>query len=158
MQTLLGTLDALVRVDGRVDLDEYCLTRLLRVQLLEARRPRSAPVDGLRKLTACRASVGLVCAVLASKGNRDAASARRAWLLAMQQVFPGETLDWPVLPASWQTPFEHALDELDGLLPAAKELLIQGLVAAVHADGVVNIQEAELLRVICASVHCPLPA
>ncbi|HEY9512132.1 MAG TPA: M48 family metallopeptidase [Rhodanobacter sp.] len=158
VQTLLGTLDALVRVDGRVDLDEYCLTRLLRVQLLEARRPRSAPVDGLRKLTACRASVGLVCAVLASKGNLDAASARRAWLLAMQQVFPGETLDWPVLPASWQTPFEHALDELDGLLPAAKELLIQGLVAAVHADGVVNIQEAELLRVICASVHCPLPA
>jgi hypothetical protein len=37
-------------------------------------------------------------------------------------------------------------------------LLIQGLVAAVHADGVVNIEEAELLRVICASVHCPLPA
>ena len=91
VQTLLATLDALVRVDGQVDLGEYCLTRLLRVQLLEARQPRSAPVDGLRKLTTCRASVGLVYAVIASKGNRDPASARRAWLLAMQQVFPGET-------------------------------------------------------------------
>ena len=158
VQTLLDALDALVRVDGQVDLGEYCLTRLLRVQLLEARQPRRAPVDGLRKLTTCRASVGLVYAVIASKGNRDAASARRAWLLAMQQVFPGETQTWPELPAAWQTPFEHALDELDGLLPAAKELLIQGLVAAVHADGVISTEEAELLRVICASVHCPLPA
>ncbi|HUH29997.1 MAG TPA: M48 family metallopeptidase [Rhodanobacter sp.] len=157
-QTLLDTLDALVRLDGQVDLDEYCLTRLLRVQLLEARRPRSAPVDGLRKLTACRASVGLVCAVLASNGSNDDVAARRAWLLAMQQVFPGETLNWPTLPVAWQTPFEDALDELDGLLPAAKELLLQGLVAAVHADGVVGVDEAELLRVICASVHCPLPA
>jgi hypothetical protein len=158
VQTLLDTLDALVRVDGQVDLDEYCLTRLLRVQLLEARRPRSAPVDGLRKLTACRASVGLVCAVLASHGSNDDVAARRAWLLAMQQVFPGETLNWPTLPVAWQTPFEDALDELDGLLPAAKELLLQGLVAAVHADGVVGVDEAGLLRVICASVHCPLPA
>ena len=158
VQTLLATLDALVRVDGQVDLGEYCLTRLLRVQLLEAHQPRRAPVDGLRKLTTCRASVGLVYAVIASKGNRDPAAARRAWLLAMQQVFPGETQTWPELPAAWQTPFEHALDELDGLLPAAKELLIQGLVAAVHADGVVSTEEAELLRVICASVHCPLPA
>ena len=157
-QTLLATLDALVRVDGQVDLDEYCLTRLMRVQLLEARRPRSAPVDGLRKLTTCRASVGLVFAVLASNGSQDDAAARRAWLLAMQQVFPGETLSWPGLPAAWQEPFEDALDELDELLPAAKELLLQGLVAAVHADGVVSVEEAELLRVICASVHCPLPA
>jgi hypothetical protein len=115
-------------------------------------------VDGLRKLTACRASVGLVCAVLASHGSNDDVAARRAWLLAMQQVFPGETLNWPTLPVAWQTPFEDALDELDGLLPAAKELLLQGLVAAVHADGVVGVDEAGLLRVICASVHCPLPA
>ncbi len=158
VQTLLTTLDALVRVDGQVDLDEYCLTRLLRVQLLEARQPRNAPVDGLGKLPACRPSVELVCAVVASNGHDDAGAARRAWLLAMQQVFPNATVTWTSPPAEWQTPFERALDELDRLLPAAKETLLQGLVAAVHADGVVNVQEAELLRVISASIHCPLPA
>jgi len=61
------------------------------------------------------------------------------------------------LPEAWQQPFENALNELDGLLPAAKELLIQGLVIVVHADAVVTTEEAELLRVICASVHCPMP-
>ena len=158
LQTLLTTLDALVRVDGQVGLGEYCLTRLLRVQLLESRHPRSAPVDGLRKLTSCRPSVELVCAVVASNGSADDVAARRAWLLAMQQVYPGETLNWTPPPAAWQTPFEQALDELDGLLPAAKETLLQGLVAAAHADSVVSVEEAQLLRVISASLHCPMPA
>ena len=157
-QTLLDTLDALVRVDGRVELDEYCLARLLRVQLLEARQPRRAPVDGLKKLPACRDSVALVCAVVARHGAADETAARRAWLLAMQQVFPGAALAWPSLPAAWQMPFERALDDLDGLLPPAKELLIQGLSRAIRADGAVSAAEVALLRVICASLHCPLPA
>ena len=157
LQTFLDALDAVVRVDSRVDLGEYCLTRLLRLQLLEAQRPRSAPVDGRSKLPACRDSVKLVYAVVADKGNSDPAAAHRAWLLAIQDVFPGEALDWPALPDAWQESFEAALNELDGLLPAAKELLIQGLVIVVRADAVVSAEELELLRVICASVHCPLP-
>ena len=157
-QTLLDTLDALVRVDGRVDLGEYCLTRLLRVRLLEAQQPRRAPVDGLKKLPTCRDSVALVCAVVARHGAADEDAARRAWLLAMQQVFPGAALAWPPLPSAWQLPFERALDELDGLMPPAKEVLIQGLASAIHAYGEVSVAEAELLRVICASLHCPLPA
>jgi Zn-dependent protease with chaperone function len=156
-QTLLVALDALVKADGRVDLNEYCLARLLRLQLQEASQPRRAPVDGLKKLPACRDSLTLVCTVVASGGCSDEASARRAWLVAMQQAFPGEALEWAPPPAAWQAPFERALDDLDGLLPMAKELVIQSLVSAIHADGMVSVEEAELLRVICASLHCPLP-
>ncbi len=157
-QTLLETLDALVRHDGRVDLDEYCLTRLLRVYLREAQQPRRAPVDGLKKLPACRDSVALVCAVVALEGSADESAARRAWLLAMQQAFPGEALAWSPPPPQWQSALERALDDLDGLLPPAKDVLIQSLLAAVRADGVISVAESELLRVICASLHCPLPA
>ncbi len=157
-QTLLDTLDAVVRADGRVDINEYCLTRLTRLQLLEARQPRSAPTDGVKKLPACRDSVMLVCAVVAAAGCSDEADARRAWLLAMQVAFPGAALAWQPPPAPWQTPFERALDDLDGLLPAAKDVLIQSLVSAIQADAQVSVEEAELLRVICASLHCPVPA
>ena len=156
-QTLLVALDALVKADGRVDLNEYCLARLLRLQLKEASQPRRAPVDGLKKLPACRDSLILVCTILASGGCSDEASARRAWLVAMQQAFPGEAIEWAPPPAAWQAPLERALDDLDGLLPVAKELVIQSLVGAIQADGVVSVEEAELLRVICASLHCPLP-
>jgi Zn-dependent protease with chaperone function len=156
--TLLETLDALVRADGQVDLDEYCLTRLLRLQLLEARQPSRAPLDGLKKLPACRDSVALVCAIVAANGSNDEAASRRAWLLAMQTAFPGETMAWQTPPAAWQAPFERALGELDGLMPVAKEVLIQSLVAAIRADGTVSVEEAALLQVICASLHCLLPA
>ncbi len=156
-QTLLDTLDALVSADGEIDLGEYCLTRLLRVQLGEAQSPRSAPIDGTGRLPAHRDSVQLVCAIIARHGASDEVAARRAWLLAMQQVFPGETAQWPQVPEAWRPAFEHALQQLDGLLPAAKELLVRGLIACVRADGEVSVEESALLRVICASVHCPLP-
>jgi Zn-dependent protease with chaperone function len=156
-QTLLRALDDLVKVDGRVDINEYCLVRLLRIQLQEARQPRRAPVDGLKKLPACRDSLILVCTVVASASCSDEASARRAWLLAMQQAFPGEAIEWSAPPAAWQLPFERALDDLDGLSPVAKELVIQSLLCAIRADDQVSVEEAELLRVICASLHCPVP-
>jgi Zn-dependent protease with chaperone function len=156
-QTLLEALEALVRADGKVDLNEYCLARLLRMQLQEASQPRRAPVDGLKKLPACRDSVSLVCAIVAAGGCSDEASARRAWLLAMQHAFPGEAIEWSPPPAAWQAPLERALDDLDGLMPMAKELLIQSLLSAIHADGEISVEEAELLRVICASLHCPVP-
>ena len=157
-QTLLRALDDLVKVDGRVDLNEYCLARLLRIQLQEARQPRRAPIDGLKKLPACRDSVILVCTIVAAAGCSDEASARRAWLLAMQQAFPGEAIEWSPPAAAWQASFERALDDLDGLSPVAKELVIQSLLSAIQADGMVSVEEAELLRVICASLHCPVPA
>ncbi|HVC16596.1 MAG TPA: peptidase M48, partial [Rhodanobacter sp.] len=157
-QTLLGTLDALVKVDGRVDLNEYCLARLLRLQLQEARQPRRTPIDGLKKLPACRDSVILVCTIVSAAGCSDETSARRAWLMAMQNAFPGEAIEWAPPPRAWQAPFESALNDLDGLMPMAKELVIQSLARAIHADGIVSVEEAELLRVICASLHCPIPA
>lgn len=157
-QTLLETLDGVVGIDPLVGLDDYCLVRLLRMHLLEACKPRSAPVDGQKKLPACRDSVALVCAVVATYGANDEAAARRAWLLAMNQAFPGAAALWQALPLDWQAPFDRAVDDLDRLMPAAKEIVVQSLLSAIRADGVVTPAESELLRVICASVHCPVPA
>ena len=46
---------------------------------------------------------------------------------------------------------------LEKLEPLGKELLVAGLVAAVSHDGRVSVAEAELLRVVCASLQVPLP-
>lgn len=157
VQTLLETLDAVVSIDPLVDLDDYCLVRLLRMHLLEALKPNRAPIDGQKKLPACRESMMLACAVVATHGANDDEAARRAWLLAMNQAFPGAAASWQALPLDWQTPFDRALDDLDGLMPAAKEIVIQSLLAAIRADGVVTPAEVALLRVICAGLHCAVP-
>ena len=70
---------------------------------------------------------------------------------------------YPRLNASYAPPKDlyAALDEvwpqLDRLEPMGRELLIEGLVAAISHDGQVSVAEAELLRTVCASLHCPLP-
>jgi hypothetical protein len=38
-----------------------------------------------------------------------------------------------------------------------KALLIRGLFAAVTADGVIRVAEAELMRLVGAVLECPLP-
>ena len=49
-------------------------------------------------------------------------------------------------------------EPLDALAPAAKEMLVEALVDAVSSDQRVSVAEAELLRTVCAVLHCPLPA
>jgi len=46
---------------------------------------------------------------------------------------------------------------LDRLAPAGKETLVEALVRTISYDHRMTVEESELLRAVCASVHCPLP-
>jgi hypothetical protein len=52
---------------------------------------------------------------------------------------------------------EAVWSPLDGLNLADKELLVQSLVTVTSHDGELTVSEVELLRTICAVLHCPLP-
>jgi hypothetical protein len=43
------------------------------------------------------------------------------------------------------------------LHPFAKQAVIEGLVKTIASDDVMTEAEAELLRTVCALLHCPLP-
>jgi hypothetical protein len=57
----------------------------------------------------------------------------------------------------WPAALDRALKCLDRLLPAAKEQLVEALVKTIAHDQRLTVEEAELLRAICAALHCPLP-
>jgi hypothetical protein len=149
---------ALVHVDGRVDLFEYCLGRMLQLNVQEALDPGRARVAGKRRLAEAAvtdAAVALL-AVLAQAGHEDAASAQRAFLAGIARVYP--RLNAPYQPPrDANAALDQAWPPLDALEPLGKELLVEGVVAAISNDGTVSVAEAELLRVVCASLHCPLP-
>jgi uncharacterized tellurite resistance protein B-like protein len=50
-----------------------------------------------------------------------------------------------------------ALEAAKALAPLQKALLVKALFAAVTADGTIRIVEAELMRLVCAVLDCPLP-
>ena len=158
LRQFMDNLYALVHADGEVSLFEYCLGRLLRVQVSEAIDPSRGGGSGGRRLGSAemtQAAVTLL-AVLAEAGHGDEASANRAYLAGLARLYP--RLNKPYAPPKNRL---EALDDvwpkLDQLEPMGKELLIEGLVAAISHDGQVSVAEAELLRTVCGSLHCPLP-
>jgi Zn-dependent protease with chaperone function len=146
---------ALVHADGEVSVFEYCLGHLLRTQVHEALDPARHWRAGRRKLSQVQAEVGTLLALLAQAGHAGPDTARRAFHASVDRVLPHRHLafspptDVRALDALW--------GPLDELQPLAKSLLVEALVVAVSHDGVVTTAEAELLRTVCAVLHCPLP-
>ena len=69
------------------------------------------------------------------------------------------TVDWPDYepPLNWVPQMDAALETLDRLPVLAKEELVKALTTTIAHDGRVTVSEAELLRAVCAILHCPLP-
>ena len=156
LQTFVIVLRQLIQADGRVQLEEYCLATLVSAQVIEALDPSKTAAGGSSKLSDCVAEIITVIATIARYGNDDAAEAARAFQLGMHEVLPDANARYAP-PEDFVRALDAALPKLDRLVPAGKELLVRGLTRAVGADGMVAVSEAELLRTICAALHCPLP-
>lgn len=156
LQTFVIALTQLIKADGRVSLDEYCLAKLVGVQVIDALNPAATRVMGRVKLGETAMELCDLFAVMAEYGHDDIDGARRAYALGLNEVLPDIK---PVYtpPQDWALALDRALPRLDALAPAGKELVVRGLTHAISADGVVSVNEAELLRTVCAALHCPLP-
>jgi Zn-dependent protease with chaperone function len=156
LERFVATCEALIHMDGQVGLFEYCLGRLLQRQVAEALDPARHRPNGRRKLARSRDALAMLFAVLAAHGNQDPQAARRAYVAGMQSVLPGAGVDYQP-PRDWVAALDLALDALDDLEPLGKQLLVEGLAATSSHDGRITVAESELLRTICAVLHCPLP-
>jgi len=156
LTAFMATLNALIAADGRVELFEYCLAKLIGLQVIESLSPASALAIGRVKLTDATAQIASLLAIVAQYGNDDEAAAERAFLAAVEAVLPGQALRYSP-PGEWVKALDDALPKLDRLAPAGKELVVAALTRAISDDGRVAIAESELLRTVCAALHCPLP-
>ncbi len=157
LDAFIDTVDAAVHADGRVSLFEYCLARLLQVQVREALSPGRSPIFGRRKPHDVRQPFATLLAVVAQAGNDTPAQAQRAYLAGLQRVLPRDHMPYAP-PAQGVLALDEVWEPLDALDPLAKELMVEAVAAAVRHDGQVRVAEAELLRTVCAVLHCPLPA
>jgi Zn-dependent protease with chaperone function len=147
---------AVGRADGRVCAFEFVLGRMLRVQLADLLAPALAHDSGRRRLAHCEDAVALLLAAMADAGNPEPEAARRAFQEGWNHLYPRLVRRYQGGPG-WPQ-LDSALDQLDELVAPAKQLLVEALVRTLAHNGRVTVGEAELLRVACASLHCPLPA
>jgi Zn-dependent protease with chaperone function len=158
LDVFLDTIEAMVHADGRVSVFEYCLSKLLQVQVREALDPARHTRFGRNKATGVRQEFATLLAVVAQAGHPDdPVQAQRAYLAGLQRVLPRDHLAYAP-PAGGVQALDAVWAPLDALAPPAKEMLVEALVDAVSRDQQVGVAEAELLRTVCAVLHCPLPA
>ena len=97
----------------------------------------------------------MLFATLAQFGRRTS-SARMAYEAGMSSVLPMRRPPYQPLH-DWPQRLSEALPRLEELHPFAKKAVIEGLVKTIASDEVMTVEEAELLRAVCALLHCPLP-
>lgn len=144
----------LIHADSRLDVFEFCLAKLLETLLndeLQARTPH-----GIVSLEDAQSELSVLFVTLAQLGAHDDNSARMAYEAGMSSVFPMRRPPYQHL-YDWPKRLSDALPRLEDLHPFAKKAAIEGMVKTIVSDDVMTVEEAELLRAVCALLHCPLP-
>ena len=153
-ERLLAVLNALLLREGNVPVFAYALRKLAQVQLRDELEPRTRP--GGLSLPGASDELQVLFSVLADSGQPDPTQARQAYEAGMQQLLPQRVPDFQ-RRANWSSQLDLALNRLDRLTPSGKEALVEALVRTISYDQRMTVEEAELLRAVCATVHCPLP-
>lgn len=153
---VLDTVHAVVNTDGHVSAFEYCLGCLLHTQLRESLDPGRHREFGRRKLAEVRPQMAVLLALIAQAGHEGEDAAKRAYLAGMQRVSPQGHLDYAP-PDEGMRALDAVWPWLDALQPEAKQELVEAITVAIGHDGRVSVAESELLRTVCAVLHCPLP-
>jgi hypothetical protein len=144
---------ALANADARIDVFECCLTLLLAASLDDL---ESGPVHGGGSLLQEIGAIHTLFAILAEQGSRDDVQARRAYEAGISVVLAEHRPAYREVP-QWPRALADALARLAKLRPFAKKVLIEGLVRCIAHDQKLSVEEGELLRTVCAVLHCPLP-
>ena len=151
---LMACLNGMLPRDGNVALHSYVLRKLAQMHMRDDLNPGAR--ESRLTLQAVQQDAQVLFSVLAQHGHSDATSARRAYEAGMHHLFPRERPAYG-LASAWAPALDGALSRLDRLAPIAKEQLVEAMVATVTHDQLLTMGEAELLRAVCASMHCPLP-
>ena len=155
---LIDMASRLIHADDNVDLYEYCIFRILTSSLGRAVDPsgRHAPAR-VPKREIRQAAVNLL-AIVADHGHQDVAGNQQAfdagakilgkWATGVKiQPQPEYTIDI----------LAHSLDILVRLSGKGRRKLLRAIVEVAQHDNRLTIAEAELIRVVCATLDCPLP-
>ncbi len=154
---LLDLARRLIEIDDRVDLYEYCFYRILTCNLDQATDPDRKPRRRVAESALRQAQLNLL-GLLADHGHADSAS-RDAAFAAGAVVLGAWAGGHAITPRrdATVTILDQSLDTLLGLDNRARRRLIEAVTVVAAFDQRLGIVEAELIRVVCATLDCPLP-
>lgn len=144
----------LVQADGKIDLFEWCLYRMI-LQYLNPSFGKAKPIKAkhgnVKKL---HQEVETVLSLVANHGHDSLERAMKSFAIAADTAgFEGLELQ---PKTNSLKAFNVALDTLTQAYPHVKGRLMKALAACISTDGV-NVIERELVQTIAAILECPTP-
>lgn len=156
---LLMALEAAIRADRRMSTHEFVVLTLMRFQAGDKPASHVVKFNALAEVRDDALWL-LTLAAYAGCGAASEVERQKEFETAFAAGIREMKLENPVPAArnsfNQQTAMS-ALSRLRQLAPLKKSQLIQGLFACVMADGAIRVIEAELMRMVCAVLDCPLP-
>ncbi|MDT8429575.1 MAG: M48 family metallopeptidase [Pseudomonadales bacterium] len=147
--------ETVIGMDGKVNLFEWSLQKILFQHLAQVFEPRRASRSGHKDLAQLTAASTLLLSLIAHSGKQENISTEEAF----DQGATLLKLDTQLLPLAEisMAKLDLAAAALRTLKPLQKPALLKACAASIMADRKVMPIEAELLRAIAAIIDCPMP-
>jgi len=155
---LIELASRLIEIDGKVDLYEYCFYRILTTNLGQSVDPAARRTKGRTPKREMRQAAVNILAIVADHGHDDAAQGQEAFA-AGADILGEWARGVEIEPRREYTVdiLNHSLDILQKLNNKGRHKLLRAVSEVADHDQRLTVGEAELIRVICATLDCPLP-
>ena len=153
---LLDLMQHLAAADNRIDFFEFILLRMLQTHLVDSIHPEAGASVRRPRLQRLKDEVVALLAAVAGIGAENPAAAAAAYRAGLEALGleAGAAKDLGDID---YLRLDRALVRLDGLGGRDKERLLDALVRTVASDGTVTLEEAEMIRAVCDTLHVPVP-
>jgi Zn-dependent protease with chaperone function len=153
------TLKWLVGSDGRIDLFEFVLQKIILRHLASKFGDARPPAIQFYSLTPLLPDCAVILSALANVGSDDPAAIQKAFAAGVPYLRSPDVSELQFLSREncRVDKIDAALNRLVQSLPAIKRNLIEACAHVVGADGVIVENEAELLRAVADTLDCPMP-
>jgi hypothetical protein len=158
-QTFSQTLQWLIESDGKVELFEFVLQKIVLRHLDSQFNGPQKSVVQFYSIKPLVPDCAVLISALANVGSGDAAEIEKAFEAGAPYLRAPNDADLNLLSKEkcGVKEIDAALNRLAQAAPQIKKNLIEACVHTVSADGVIQEAEAELLRAISDTLDCPMP-
>jgi Zn-dependent protease with chaperone function len=159
-RNFLEILDSLIRSDEKVTLFEFCVQWIVRGNLVRENEDGSEKTSALAYISQVGYHILIILRALANAGNKGNKAAARLAFNAGVELIPELACKNPDYFYTENINFAEINTALKKLACSSfkiKKVLVDACAHCVFADKTVTVAEAELLRIVCLALHCPLP-
>jgi Zn-dependent protease with chaperone function len=152
-----NTVRDFVKADGKIDMFEFCLQRILIGRLDRHFSGAKPPISNYSSVNGLIKEFRELLSILAHFGSDDPATATLAFDRASAAIAARTPMKLKPRDECSLKLVGKALDKLALASPIIKKRILKAAAIAVTTDGFVTLKEGELLRTIADSLDCPMP-